>query len=155
MDSYYDRAAKVLDARPHPHWDQLKKVQALGRRARQMGREVQPLNIAVNFQIDGKNPYGVDQKPCIDCGDCVTGCNVGAKNTLAMNYLPMAKNAGAEIFTQAKVEWIEKLAGGGWKIHGKHYTGQFCSRGSTKSCGGTRGRWARASSRTLSGASST
>jgi hypothetical protein len=38
-----------------------------------------------------------------------------------MNYLPMAANAGADIFTQIKVEWIEKLDGGGWRIHGKRY----------------------------------
>ena len=37
------------------------------------------------------NAQGVEQKPCIDCGDCVTGCNVGAKNTLYMNYLPVAQ----------------------------------------------------------------
>ena len=60
------------------------------------------------------------QKPCINCGNCVTGCNVGAKNTLYMNYLPMARKAGATILTQTKVEWLEKLAAGGWRIHGKH-----------------------------------
>jgi hypothetical protein len=38
-----------------------------------------------------------------------------------MNYLPMAHRAGAEIYTQTKVEWVEKLNGGGWKIHGAHY----------------------------------
>ena len=27
----------------------------------------------------------------------------------------------AEIFTQTKVEWIEKLDAGGWRIHGRHY----------------------------------
>ena len=32
-----------------------------------------------------------------------------AKNTLYMNYLPMARNAGATILTQTKVEWLEKL----------------------------------------------
>ena len=53
----------------------------------------------------------MEQKPCIDCGNCVSGCNVGAKNTLYMNYLPMARNAGATILTQTKVEWLEKLAG--------------------------------------------
>ena len=40
-----------------------------------------------------------------------------------MNYLPMARNAGATILTQTKVEWLEKLAGGGWRIHGKHVKG--------------------------------
>ena len=81
---------------------------------------MQALNIVVNFTIDGPNPYGVEQKPCIDCGNCVTGCNVGAKNTLYMNFLPMAAKAGATILTQTKVEWLEKLAAGGWRIHGKH-----------------------------------
>ena len=37
-----------------------------------------------------------------------------------MNYLPMAAKAGATIFTQTKVEWLEKLSAGGWRIHGKH-----------------------------------
>ena len=65
----------------------------------------------------------MEQKKCIDCGNCVSGCNVRAKNTVYMNYLPMAKNAGATILTQAKVEWIEKLAGGGWRLHGQHVEG--------------------------------
>src|SRR5262249_50767656 len=125
LQVYYERARQVLAAGPHPRWNDLKKVQALGKRAAQLGLEVQPLNIAVNFTIDGPNPHGVQQKSCIDCGDCVSGCNVGAKNTLYMNYLPMAKRAGAQIFVQAKVEWIEKLPGGGWRIHGKHYADKF------------------------------
>jgi cholesterol oxidase len=127
---YYERAKAVLAATPHPRGNpnpptgpQLSKVQALEARAAQIGTHAQALNIAVNFSIDGPNAHGVSQKPCIDCGDCVTGCNVSAKNTLYMNYLPMAQQAGAEIFTQAKVEWIEKLAGGGWRIHGKRYDG--------------------------------
>src|SRR5437588_3977686 len=48
---------------------------------------------------------------------------VRTKNTLYMNYLPMARNAGATILTQTKVEWLEKLGGGGWRIHGKHVNG--------------------------------
>jgi cholesterol oxidase len=117
---FYQEAATVLAANPHPRALELAKVKALDRRAQELGTSAQALNIVVNFTIDGKNPYGVDQKPCIDCGNCVTGCNVTAKNTLYMNYLPMAKNAGATILTQTKVEWLEKLAGGGWRIHGQH-----------------------------------
>ena len=117
---YYDRARAMLAANPHPNALSLAKVQALKRRAVEIGTTVQPLNIVVNFTIDGLNPYGVEQKPCIDCGNCVTGCNVGAKNTLYMNYLPMAQRAGATILTQAKVEWLEKGASGGWIIHGSY-----------------------------------
>jgi cholesterol oxidase len=121
---FYDRAQEVLAANRHPRAMQLKKVQALDRRAREFGSTVQPLDIVVNFSIDGDNQFGQAQKPCIDCGNCVSGCNVGAKNTLYMNYLPMAKNAGATILTQTKVEWLEKLKAGGWRIHGQHIDGQ-------------------------------
>ena len=51
---------------------------------------------------------GVEQHKCTNCGDCVTGCNYAAKNTLIMNYLPDAANHGAEIFTEVSVRWIER-----------------------------------------------
>lgn len=123
LTGYYNTARKVLAANPHPNAMNLGKVKALNARAQQMGTSAQALDIVVNFTINGANQYGAMQKPCVDCGNCVTGCNVGAKNTLYMNYLPMAKNAGATILTQNKVEWLEKLAGGGWRIHGKHVDG--------------------------------
>ncbi|HEY6340516.1 MAG TPA: GMC family oxidoreductase [Bryobacteraceae bacterium] len=118
LQPYYERARAVLAATPHPDALKLAKVQALNRRAVEIGTTVQPLNITVNFRINGENPYGVPQKPCVNCGNCATGCNVGAKNTLYMNYLPIAHRAGATILTQAKVEWLEKNASGGWIIHG-------------------------------------
>lgn len=58
-----------------------------------------------------RNPQGMIQRPCTLCGDCITGCNVGAKNTLLMNYLPIAKHNGTEIYTQCEVESIEKKNG--------------------------------------------
>ncbi len=58
------------------------------------------LDTNVNFTIDGANPYGVQQNKCIDCGNCVSGCNIGAKNTLYMNYLPMAVAAGVTVHSQ-------------------------------------------------------
>ena len=125
---YYDRAREVLAARQHPRARELRKVQALDLRARELDLRADPLNIAVNFTIDGDNPYGVPQKPCIDCGDCVSGCNVGAKNTLYMNYLPLAKKGGAHIFVKTKVEWIEKIDEGGWRVHGSYYENEHKSR---------------------------
>src|SRR3984957_4140889 len=132
---YYQHVSQVLAANPHPRALQLAKVQALERRAKELGTSVQALNIVVNFTIDGQNPYGVEQKPCIDCGNCVTGCNVGAKNTLYMNFLPLARNAGATILTQAKVEWLEKLASGGWRIHGKHVNDDLSGQSFTLDAG--------------------
>ena len=117
---YYRWARQMLNAGPHPRAHDLAKVQALQQRAAQLGLNATALNIAVNFRPAGPNAQGVEQQPCNDCGNCVTGCNVRAKNTLPMNYLPLAKQAGAHILTQANVEYIEKLPGGGWRIHGKH-----------------------------------
>ena len=123
LSPFYDRAGAVLAPSQHPRAAQLGKVKALQVRADELGIPVEALHIAVNFTIDGPNAQGVQQKPCIDCGNCVTGCNVRAKNTVYMNYLPMAAKAGAAILTQTKVEWIEKLSGGGWRLHGKHVAG--------------------------------
>ena len=123
MQQYYDRARAMLAPAPVPDALNLLKVKALETRALQLGQHAEALDVAVNFHIDGPNPHGVIQRPCTKCGDCVTGCNFSAKNTLYMNYLPLAAKNGADIFTQTKVEWLEKLAGGaGWRIHGQHYT---------------------------------
>jgi len=125
LHPYYDRARQMLAANPHPRARQLLKVEAMQRRATELGLDAGPLNIVVNFTVDGPNAQGVPQKPCTDCGDCVTGCNVGAKNTLYMNYLPLAQRNGTEIFTQVHVDWVEKLDGGGWRIHGRRYGSDF------------------------------
>ena len=119
LKDHYTTAQRMLGAGPHPNALGLNKVKALQERAAQLGRNAEALDIAVNFTVNGQNPHGVEQKPCNDCGNCVTGCNVKAKNTLQMNYLPMAKKAGAAILTQATVERLEKLPGGGWRIHGQ------------------------------------
>jgi len=74
--------------------------------------------INVSFR-SGINHVGIEQQACINCGDCLSGCNYKAKNTLLMNYLPDAKNHGAEIFTQLNVRYIEKIADR-WRIHVHH-----------------------------------
>jgi cholesterol oxidase len=76
-----------------------------------------PIN--VTFKADNEeniNHVGVKQPACNHCGDCVTGCNVGAKNTTAMNYLPDAVNHGAQIFCEVSVRYISQDADG-YLIH--------------------------------------
>ena len=48
------------------------------------------------------NAAGVEQHACVLCGDCCAGCNVGAKTTTALTYLPAAARDGAEIFTRVR-----------------------------------------------------
>ena len=115
---YYERAEAMLAAGPHPRALQLTKVQRVEQRAKELtDADFGPMPIAVNFTVDGENAVGVAQKPCIDCGDCITGCNVSAKNTLYMNYLPYARKRGAKIYTGVEVRHLEPAPGGGWTVH--------------------------------------
>ncbi len=75
-------------------------------------REWDELNLNIRNDSFGTttrpNEFGYPQAPCTQCGNCCSGCNFGAKNTLLTNYLYMAYKKGAEIFTQVEVENIEK-----------------------------------------------
>lgn len=123
---YYERAERMLRVRPHPQALELTKVQMVKKRADQLSdARFGPLNIAVSFDPEGPNHVGVHQKPCIGCNDCITGCNVGAKNTLYMNYLPYAKQKGVEIFTQTEVLHIEKGAGGYTVVYRRNHVDGF------------------------------
>ncbi|WP_428028028.1 GMC oxidoreductase [Altererythrobacter sp.] len=120
IDPYYERAREMLapNAYPDTH-PKLGKLEALEHSAKTMGRRFYKTPINVTFE-DKTNRFGVPQPACNNCGDCVSGCNIGAKNTTLMNYLPDAANHGAEIFTGAKVLWIERVEGDGgdvWRVH--------------------------------------
>jgi cholesterol oxidase len=85
------------------------KYRALKRRAPASPTPV-PAPVVVSF-ADTVNPAGVEQPACTLCGDCCSGCNVGAKNTVALTHLPDAKAAhGAEIFTELTVSHIARKA---------------------------------------------
>ncbi|MFC8722147.1 GMC oxidoreductase [Kitasatospora sp. NPDC057198] len=53
------------------------------------------------------DPYfggaGPKRRACTECGECMTGCRHGAKNTLTENYLYLAERAGAEILPMTTV----------------------------------------------------
>ena len=118
LQKRFDRVRATLGAGRHPLGADLSKVKALEKGQQGVaGADYDLANIAVNFETDGQNDWGVRQQPCINCGDCVTGCNVGAKNTLDTNYLAIAKSGGAHIFPRVEVERIERDAGGGYLVH--------------------------------------
>ena len=109
LASGYDRARAMLRPVSYPGKPDLKKIDAFKQSAEAVGGKFSypPINVTFEEQA-GLNAAGVDQPACTLCGDCCSGCNVGAKNTIAMNYLPDAKNHGASIFTQCQVHHIEQ-----------------------------------------------
>ena len=112
----YDLAREMLKPAPYPaSFPPLPKLEALEESARYLDRKFYRLPINVTFE-DKVNHVGVQQHACANCGDCVTGCNYGAKNTVLMNYLPDARNFGAEIYTRVRVSHIER-SGEAWLVH--------------------------------------
>ncbi len=110
-----DRATRMLGSTPYPQdTAPLAKTAMLQRQAVGVGHPFRLPPINVTF-VGGPNAAGVHQPACTGCGDCVSGCNVGSKNTLLMNYLPDAHRWGASIFTGVDVLWIER-SGDTWGV---------------------------------------
>ncbi|GAA5611036.1 GMC family oxidoreductase [Streptomyces platensis] len=66
------------------------------------------------------DPYfggqGPARKACTECGECMTGCRHGAKNTLNENYLHLAERAGAVIHPMTSVVTVTEDSRGGFAV---------------------------------------
>jgi cholesterol oxidase len=67
-----------------------------------------PAAITVALTKDRESSARVRLNECLRCGDCATGCNHGAKDSLDVNLLRTAEQAGAQIFTGATVLRLEQ-----------------------------------------------
>jgi cholesterol oxidase len=115
LDQGFARAAAMLRPTRYPRPAEFTKFRALEVASAAFGEAPIPAPVVVSFE-DTVNPAGVEQLACTLCGDCCSGCNVGAKNSVALTYLPDAKAHGAEIFTELSVSRIEKVSGH-WRVH--------------------------------------
>ena len=125
LDEYYERVNYMLQGSPIPDDEPpVRKMKAHDKSAKDRKGQFTKLNLAVNFNRYDNEPnhVGVHQRRCTLCGDCVTGCNVRSKNTLYMNYLPLAKTHGAFIFTGIEVNYLSKAPGGGYFVHCTWYS---------------------------------
>ncbi len=123
-----DRARAMLrpnpvPVEPVPPPDGLAKLAQLRKAAEGIGEggcfSRPPINVAFTA---GPNAAGVHQDACTHCGDCVAGCNVGAKTSTLMTYLPDAWHHGARIFTEVSVRHLSLEGGEGdevgrWVVH--------------------------------------
>ena len=55
---------------------------------------------------------GPERTGCTECGSCMTGCRVGAKNTLVKNYLYLAEQDGAKVIPLTTVTAVKPIDGG-------------------------------------------
>ena len=118
LEPYYKRVASQLSLSRTP-FDQTPKVRTRRLAAARLSNNPSFFDRShVSVMYDHRhldqqlrNAQGMIQRPCTLCGNCINGCNIGAKNTLAMNYLPIAKHNGTEMYTQCEVTSIEKMDG--------------------------------------------
>jgi cholesterol oxidase len=115
LDLGFARAAAMLRPARYANAPDLVKYRSLEAASAGFEKGPVPAPVLVSFD-DIVNPAGVAQPACTLCGDCCSGCNVGAKNTVALTYLPDAKAHGAEIFTELSVSHITKEIGH-WRIY--------------------------------------
>ena len=89
------RAEAMLGVAPVPGPERFAKFAGMRRAAEASGRSVQlpPMTIS---HSPGPNAAGVMQYACRHCGDCWSGCNVGAKNTVGITYIADAVDHGAD-----------------------------------------------------------
>jgi cholesterol oxidase len=81
-----------------------------------VGHTYRKTPVGVYFGEAGKtvrDPYfggeGPDRTGCTNCGRCMVGCPVGAKNTLVKNYLWFAERKGAQVLADRTVVDIRPL----------------------------------------------
>jgi cholesterol oxidase len=75
------------------------------------------------------DPYfggaGPRRTGCTECGACMTGCRVGAKNTLDKNYLYFAEKLGAEIHPMTTVVDVRPRPRGGYVVETRRTNGRI------------------------------
>ncbi|BFO14628.1 GMC family oxidoreductase [Streptomyces sp. KM77-8] len=69
---------------------------------------------------EAPDPYfggaGPSRRACTECGECMTGCRHGAKNTLNENYLHLAEKAGAVVHPMTTAVSVTEDSRGGFAV---------------------------------------
>src|SRR5207244_10898591 len=95
--------------------------------AEKAGRKPELMEICVYTGPEKVNRQGIVQEGCVYCGNCMMGCHVHAKNTLDLNYIPLAEQNGAEVYPLHQVEKIEPIdpvQTSGYRVHFRQFDQQ-------------------------------
>jgi cholesterol oxidase len=120
---HYETALRMLGAAEVPCTTPGDRI--LKEIGREMGREAHfaPTRVGVFFGEPGErapDPYfdgeGPERVGCTFCGACMTGCRVGAKNTLDRNYLYLAEKLGVTVLPEREVTAVRPRPEGGYRV---------------------------------------
>ncbi|NKS47354.1 cholesterol oxidase [Rhodococcus hoagii] len=123
LTPHYEQARKMLGVVQNPHITPADEVIKSVAEDMGVGDTFIQTPVGVFFGEPGKtveDPYfggaGPARTGCIECGECMTGCRHGAKNTLIKNYLGLAEKAGATIVPMTTVESLHEASDGTWDV---------------------------------------
>lgn len=123
LGPYYEQAKRMLGVRTNPTVTPADEVMRAVADDLGVGETFTSTPVGVFFGEPGASvpdPYfggvGPERTGCTECGSCMTGCRVGAKNTLVKNYLHLAEHAGAVIHPMSTVEEVRPRTNGGYTI---------------------------------------
>lgn len=113
---HYQTAQRMLGVVENPCWGPVEQVMKDTANDLGVGDSFRKTPVAVYFGEPGKrvpDPFfggaGPDRVGCTECGNCMVGCKVGAKNTLVKNYLALAERRGVTIEPLRTVTSIRPL----------------------------------------------
>jgi cholesterol oxidase len=116
---YYDQAERMLGVTTYARTTRADVAVKTVAERMGVGDSYHPTPVGVYFGKSGVDPYfggaGPERQTCSHCGSCMTGCRVGAKNTLVKNYLYLAERAGAAVHPLTTVLDV-RPAGDGYEI---------------------------------------
>jgi cholesterol oxidase len=125
---HYDQAQRMLGVVKNPTFTDADRIVKQVADDMGVGDTFVPTPVGVFFGEGGEktpgktvpDPYfggaGPQRTGCLECGECMTGCRWGAKNTLVKNYLYLAESAGAQVHPMTTVTGFEKGDDGLWQV---------------------------------------
>lgn len=134
LEPYYEMVGRMLNVQPLPDNQLTERFKTMKEGAEKLGYgdRFRKLPLAVtfdpNYSYDRSDPtgnqhsekrtnaQGQEQGTCVHCGNCDIGCQVKAKNTLDLNYIPWAEKHGAIVRPLHMVHAIEP-DGGQYHVH--------------------------------------
>ncbi|MGA3352976.1 MAG: GMC family oxidoreductase [Acidimicrobiales bacterium] len=120
---FFDQAKRMLGVVTNPTMTPADEVMLEVAEEMGVAGTFMPTPIGVFFGEPGvevADPYfgglGPARRGCIECGECMTGCRHGAKNSLLKNYLYLAEQAGATVHPLTTVTGISPGANGRYEV---------------------------------------